>query len=266
MAELFAQWDRPGLGAAILGALEAAGRDLDALTVDDVAAADQFHSGGKPVTVRLARAAGFLPGTSVLDVGGGLGGPARVLAAEFGCVVTVVDITPSYVEAARMLTSRLGLEERVRHELGDALHLPFADGCFDAVWTQNSGMNIADKPALYAGFRRVLRSGGTLALQEPVAGRGGPPAFPVMWADDPSSSFLSTPEGLRQVIEAAGFRAGSWEDVPAELLAPRDAAPPPPHSIQRLVMGDRLERILQSTQQNLQEERVRLVQGVFRAT
>ena len=86
----------------------------------------------------------------VLDVGGGLGGPARTLAIEFGCRVTVIDLTESYVEAGQRITSMLGLDDRVTFRVGDALALPFDDGAFDAVWTQNSGMNIADKAGLYA--------------------------------------------------------------------------------------------------------------------
>jgi len=246
--------------------LAGAGKNLDALTVDDLAPADQFHGGGKPATLRLARAAGLAPGTSVLDVGGGLGGPARVLAAEFGCTVTVVDLTPSYVEAARMLTARVGLEDQVRHEVADALDLPFDDESFAVVWTQNSGMNIADKAALYASLRRVLRTGGTLAQQEPVAGSGGSPALPLMWADEASSSFLTPPGHLRELIEAAGFTARAWEDVSSESLVPTDAPPPPAHSIQRLVMGDRVELILRTMQQNLQEGRLRIIQGIFDAT
>jgi len=90
-------WGRQGLERAILDALAAAGKEIDRLTVDDLAPADQFHSGGKNSTVRLARLASLKPVMRVLDVGGGLGGPARTLAAEFGCQVTVVDPTESYV-------------------------------------------------------------------------------------------------------------------------------------------------------------------------
>src|SRR5213594_3194017 len=160
-----AYWGRQGLERTILDALAASGKDIDRLTIDDLALADQFHSGGKSSTVRLARLAGLKPGTRVLDVGGGLGGPARTLASEFGCQVTVVDLTESYVQAATMLTARLGLGDRVTHHVGNALELPFDPGTFDVVWTQNSGMNIADKARLYAGFHRVLRSGGWLAFQ-----------------------------------------------------------------------------------------------------
>jgi SAM-dependent methyltransferase len=263
MTDPAAHWDRPDLATAVLDALAAAGRDLDGLTVESLAATDHFHGGGRPATERLAGLAAPGPGTEVLDVGGGLGGPARLLAERFGCSVTVIDITPSYVEAARELTARLGLADRVRHELGDALDLPFADASFDLVWTQNSGMNIADKAALYAGFRRVVRPGGMLAQQEPMAGPGGPPVYPVMWADDASSSFLWAPDELRALIEEAGFVARSWDDVTEEVQAPSGAAPA--HSIQRLVMGERLEAIQAAGRRNAAEGRVRMVQATFAA-
>ncbi len=157
-------WGRDGLGQAILDALVASGKNLDALTIDDLAPTDQFHGGGKAATVRLAHLAGVSPETQVLDVGGGLGGPARTLAVEFGCHVTVIDLTESYVQAAEMLTAQLGLGNRVTHHVGTALEFPFDPGRFDVVWTQNSGMNIADKERLYMGFHRVLRPGGRLAF------------------------------------------------------------------------------------------------------
>ena len=256
-------WGRDGLGPAILDALTASGRDLAALTVDDLAPLDQFHGGGKPATERLARLAELTSGTRVLDVGGGLGGPARTLAVQFGCLVTVVDLTESYVRAAELLTVQLGLADRVTHQVGNALELPFEAGRFDLVWTQNSGMNIAAKEALYAGFHRVLRPGGRLALQEPLAGPVQPPIYPVMWARDASTSFLRPPDELRALIEAAGFRTRVWDDVTAETTRP--AVPPvvPAPSIQAIVMGDALDAINQNGKRNSDEGRLLLAQAVF---
>ena len=256
-------WGRHGLGEAILDALAASGKNPDALTVDDLAPLDQFHGGGKQATVRLARLAGLMLGMRVLDVGGGLGGPARTLAVEFGCHVTAVDLTESYVRAAETLTARLGLADRVRHHIGNALELPFDDGPFDVVWTQNSGMNIAANEQLYAGFHRVLRPGGRLALQEPMAGPVQPPIFPVMWARDSATSFLRTPVEMRTLIEAAGFRARAWEDVTAETAGPGPGAAVPVHSIQYLVMGDALEAITHAGQRNRAEGRIVMAQAVF---
>ncbi len=256
-------WGRANLTESILAALAAAGQDLEALTIDDLAPTDQFHGGGKAATVRLARLVGAKPGIRVLDVGGGLGGPARTLAVEFGYHVTVVDLTESYVRAARMLTGRLGLEDRVSHHVGNALDLPFESGGFDVVWTQNSGMNIADKERLYSGLHRVLRPGGLLALQEPMAGPMQPPIYPLMWACDPSTSFLRTPEAMRAAIERAGFRSRVWDDVTAETAGPATAAAIPAHSAQRLIMGAALDEIIHNNFRNREEGRIVSIQAIF---
>jgi ubiquinone/menaquinone biosynthesis C-methylase UbiE len=256
-------WGRDGLGQAILDTLAASGKDLSTLTIDDLAPLDQFHGGGKAATVRLARLAGLQPGMQVLDVGGGLGGPARTLAAEFGCHVTVVDLTESYVRAAEILTARLGLGDRVRHHVGNALELAFEMGTFDVVWTQNSGMNIAAKELLYTGFHRVLRPGGLLALQEPMAGPVQPPIFPVMWAPDAVTSFLRRPADMRALIKAVGFHARAWEDVTLEVAGSGPAVEVPPHSIQSLVMGDALAAISRAGRRNRDEGRIVMVQAVF---
>jgi ubiquinone/menaquinone biosynthesis C-methylase UbiE len=256
-------WGRPGLGQVILDALAAAGKDMGALTIDDLALADQFHGGGKPATQRLARLAGLTPGLRVLDVGGGLGGPARTLAVEFGCRVTTVDLTESYVRAAEVLTATLGLGDRVTHQVGNALELPFDDGAFDVVWTQNTGMNIADKERLYAGFHRVLRAGGLLATQEPMAGPVQPVIFPVMWARDESISFLRPPGEMRALIERAGFVLRDWEDVTQETAGASTNPDVPAHSIQLLIMGNELPAITRAGKRNREEGRILAIQAVF---
>jgi len=256
-------WGRERLIEAILDALAARGVDLDALTPDTLAPVDQFHGGGKPVTVRLARLAEIQPGTRVLDVGGGLGGPARTLAVQFGCRVTVIDLTESYVRAATALTARLGLADRVTHRVGDALALDAGGEPFDVVWTQNSGMNIEDKERLYAGFARVLRPDCLLMIQEPMAGSVQPVVFPVMWARDASASFLRSPDAMRALIEAAGFQVRAWEDVTDEVTGPSSAAVIPAHSVQRIIMGDALDAIIQAGQRNRVERRIVMTQAVL---
>lgn len=254
-------WDRNELGQAILAALAASGKSLDALTLDDLAPFDQFHGGGKWFTRRLARLADLKPGMKVLDVGGGLGGPARTLALEFGCHVTVIDLAESYLEAGEMLTDFTGLKDRVTHQPGNALDLPFEDETFDAVWTQNSGMNIADKERLYAGFHRVIRPYGLLAIQEPMSGPNQPLIFPVMWSRDGTNSYLSTPERMRALIESSGFQMLKWKDVTKEEVPATSRLI---HSIQRLVMGDEhLAEIRHADQRNDAEKRLVMVQAVF---
>ena len=264
--EARAHWERAGLLRSVLTALTAAGIDIDRLTVEDLAVTDQFHNGGRPSTLQLAALAGLdessrnRPPLRVLDVGGGLGGPARTLAAEFGCDVTSVDLTPSYVEVALALTDRVGLADRVRHQVGNALALPFGPGSFDIVWTQNSGMNIADKEALYAEFRRVLRDGGTLAFQEPMAGQLAPPHFPTMWADDESLSFLRRPEEMLALLNELRFETRAWQPIdPAPLPATF-----PVHAVPMIVMGpERLNEITAASARNVAEGRLVTMLGVF---
>ena len=258
-----AHWGHGDLERAIDAALVAAGKDLAALTSDDLAPVDHFHGGGKPSTMRLARLAGLRPGMRVLDVGGGLGGPARTLATEFGCRVLVVDLTASFVQAGERLTARLGLSGLVGHRVADALALDAGPEPFDAIWTENSGMNIADKERLYAGFARLLPRGGLLALQEPMAGPTQPQIYPQMWARDATGSFLRAPAEMRALIEAAGFRARAWDDVTFELPTPSTGASVPVHGIARIVMGDAIDDIMRSARRNRDEGRVVMVQAVF---
>ena len=254
-------WERSDLGDAILAALQGTGKDPDTLTVEDLAPFDQFHGGGLAATRRLARLGELSPGMRVLDVGGGLGGPARTLATECGCRVTVIDLAESYVEAGQRITSLLGLDDRVDFHVGDALALPFADGAFDAVWTQNSGMNIADKAGLYAGFHRVIGTGGRLVTQEPMAGPVRPPIYPLMWAPDPTTDHLHTPDAMRAVIEGSGFRAIAWEAV---TLGGPPPGPAPAQTVQRLVMGEaRVTEITAAAKRNEKERRIVMVHAVF---
>jgi SAM-dependent methyltransferase len=257
-------WERDGLERKILDALAATGKDVNALTVEDLGPADHFHGGGKKATDRQARMAQLTPGMRVLDVGGGLGGPARTLAVEHGCHVTVVDLTESYVRTGEALTARLGLADRVAHRLGNALALDLPDQEFDVVWTQNSGMNIQDKERLYAGFARVLRPGGLLVIQEPMAGSVEPVVFPVMWARDASSSFLRLPDEMRKVMESAGFEVIAWEDATADAAGPSSGVVVPAHAIPRIVMGDALDEIAKAGQRNRDEGRIVMIQAVLR--
>jgi SAM-dependent methyltransferase len=175
----------------------------------------------------------------------------------------VVDATESYVRTGEALTARLRLADRVSHRLGDALALDVGTGAFDVVWTQNSGMNIADKERLYTGFARLLGPGSLLAIQEPMAGPVQPAIFPVMWAPDATTCFLRPPKEMRGVMEAAGFRVRAWDDVTAEMGGPSTGAAVPPHAIQRIVMGDAVDAITRGGQRNRDEGRIVMIQAVL---
>jgi SAM-dependent methyltransferase len=265
-----AHYGRPGLGPAILAGLQAAGKDPDRLAPEDLAAVDQFHIRGRDATLELARLAGLAPGLEVLDVGGGLGGPARTLAHEFGGRVTVLDLTEEYCRVGEELTRRTGLAHRVRFRHGDALALPFPDASFEVVWTQHSSMNIEDKERLYEGIRRVLRPGGRLALHEVMAGPAGEVHFPVPWSPDGAGSFLRPPEAIRRLLGGLGFHEAAWVDVSATALAwfrervaaARHATAPPPLGL-HLLLGAAAGGMFANMQRNLEERRITAIQAVW---
>ncbi|HEX3722671.1 MAG TPA: methyltransferase domain-containing protein, partial [Nitrolancea sp.] len=183
------------------------------LTPSQLAPLDQFHVGGEAATLALGALAGVDPTTRVLDIGGGFGGPARTLAATYGCSVVVLDLTEAYCEVGAMLTRRSGLSDHVVFQRGDALAIPFPDAAFDLVWTQHSSMNIADKQGMYAEVHRVLRPGGRLALFEIMARTATPLRFPVPWARDDTINFLCSPDDVHALLTNIGFRTLQWEDL-----------------------------------------------------
>ena len=262
-------YGRSDLAEQILAGVRAEGKDLERLTANDLAPATEFHFGGKEATVALARLAKLGAGMRVLDVGGGLGGPARTLASEFACQVTVLDLTEEYCRVGDMLTARTGLSGQVSFRHGDALDMPFGDGSFDVVWTQHSSMNIADKDRLYTEIRRVLRRGGSLGMQEIMAGTAGPIYFPVPWARHQGISFLRPPAAMRALLAQKGFKAITWVDMSAPLLegsrqwlaAIADAGPPPLGV--HLLLGDDFAAMSRNQVRNLEEGRISVIRGVL---
>ncbi len=204
------------LADRLLESLRAAGYDLDRLTAADLITFDELHVMGRQATVDLGRRAGLAAGMRVLDIGCGLGGSARTLAAEFGCHVTGVDLSEEFVEAARVLSARVGLAERVDFHYGDALNLPFESNRFDAAVMIHVTMNIADKNGLFSEAARVLKGGAKLVLWEICRGDGPEVTYPVPWAQEASFSFLVRLPDMIATIETAGFDITHCEDATAE--------------------------------------------------
>jgi ubiquinone/menaquinone biosynthesis C-methylase UbiE len=210
------------LTSTVLAALRQAGKDTEALATADISGVDEFHTGWRPLTLALAHNLAPAPGTRLLDVGAGIGGPARHFAEAHGCDVTGIDLTPAFVELATELTRRTGLAERVRFVRGSALAMPFPDAAFDLATMWHVGMNIADKPTLFAEVARVLRPGGRFVVYDLMQTGDAPLPWPMPWADDPATSFVETPARYRALLEAAGFRIEAerdWSDLVLETAA-----------------------------------------------
>jgi SAM-dependent methyltransferase len=204
---------------------------LDLADPDALAGVDEFHLGGRSATEALLDDVDPAPGSSVVDVGCGIGGAARVMARR-GCRVLGVDLTPSFVEAARELSSAAGFGDDLRFEVGSALELPVDDASVDLVTMLHVGMNVDDKSALMAEFGRVLRSGATLAVYDIMRIGDGDITFPVPWASDLDHSFVASPDEYRTVMTDAGFtevRAISRLQLVVEAVASQQASPPPVH-------------------------------------
>ncbi len=201
------------LAKSLLRSLKEAGYSIDTLRPSDLISFDELHVMGRQATIELGRMAGLSPVMHILDMGSGLGGPARTLAAEFGCQVTGVDLSEEFVAAADELSRRTGLSSLVQYRQADALNLPFADNCFDAVLMFHLNMNILNKIALFYEIRRVLKPGGRMALWEICRGDRPGVVYPVPWATDESFSFLVTPSEFIELIHAGGFRDLQIEDA-----------------------------------------------------
>lgn len=200
------------LEQALLKALAAAGKDLDKLTPDDLAPIDEFHIGGRPATVDFAAAFAPAAGMHLLDIGSGLGGPARYFAQAYRCRVTGLDLSKEYVAVAGSLSRRVGLAGQVSYRQGSALDLPFKDATFDGVYMLHVGMNIADKARLFGEVHRVLKPGGAFGLYDVMRINEGLFSYPVPWSSGAETNFIETPATYRALLSAEGF----------ELVAERD--------------------------------------------
>jgi SAM-dependent methyltransferase len=200
-------------------ALAAEGVDPDRPTVEQLAPFDHFHGRGLEATQDAANLVAPTPTDHILDVGSGIGGPARYFAHRFGCRVTGIDLTAEFCEIARVLTRAVGLAERVAFQQGDALAMPFADASFAGAYSMNVSMNIADKARLYREVRRVLKPGAWFVLSEIAQGPAGAPTYPTPWAKTAETSFLATPDATRDALAAAGFSIVQWRDTAAAAAA-----------------------------------------------
>jgi ubiquinone/menaquinone biosynthesis C-methylase UbiE len=200
------------LQQTILDALKAMGKDPERFSAADLSTGDELHLGWLPATAQLAKDLRLAAGMHVLDVGSGLGGPARYFAETPRCRVTGIDLTEEFVQVASELTRRCGLDDLVSFRQGSALDLPFSVGAFDAATLIHVGMNIADKAKLFENVRRVLKPGAPFGVYEVMRAGEGDLPYPMPWAQTRETSFVETPETYRRLLIAAGFTIESEQN------------------------------------------------------
>lgn len=238
---IVAHYGKSGLYRQIIAALTAAGLSEAELTPDDLKAVDEFHIGGIAATRDLLDPLGFGPQTKVLDIGCGIGGPVRFMAATYGCAVMGLDLTPDFIDTARQLTRAVGLS--AEFIVGSALDLPFEPESFDAATLIHVGMNLPDKSRLFSEAARVLVPGGVFAVYD-VMRFGAHPEFPLPWSSTPEASFLEAPAAYLAAADAAGLTLTHRADKGdvarvffAEMQARMAEAGPPAAGLP-LLMGD----------------------------
>jgi ubiquinone/menaquinone biosynthesis C-methylase UbiE len=190
---------------AIRRGLEALGRTTDTVTVDDLAPVDEFHIGGRQASEDFLSQLDLSRGMHILDVGCGLGGAARFVTERYECNVTGIDLTPEYIETAKVLSRWVGLQDRISLHQASVLSSPFADSTFDGAYMLHVGMNIADKAKLCSEVSRVLRSGSRFGIYDVMRTGGGELTYPVAWATTAETSAVAEPIHYRKALQAAGF-------------------------------------------------------------
>ncbi len=263
-------WATGDVYALVVSALNKMSKPLDGLTVEDLAPVDHFHARGLPATIELADRLPIEAGQQIVDIGCGLGGPARYIAKRFQCSVNGIDITEPFVEAANKLTRLLHMESQVRIELGDAQRLPYPNASFDGAYAQHVTMNVEDRPRFFGEAYRVLKPGAFFALTEHGLGPTGNPHHPVPWSADGSRAYLVTPAQTRGMLQEAGFEDIVVEDTGAKYLAgykmmieKADRSALPPLGI-HLLMGETALQKMRNAARNIEEGRTHPIQVVCR--
>jgi SAM-dependent methyltransferase len=222
----------------------------------------------------MAELAGISEGERVLDLGAGIGGPARTLAAHRGARVMALDPTRRFCDLNEELCRRTKLADKIEVVCGDARRMPIDDAQFEVVWTQAVWPNIDDKPAMLSEMRRVLKDGGRVALYEVVSGpASGELHYPLPWANGPAENFLISSDELRALAMSAGLQMWEWLEPPDLIARIGQTAASEHPGMTRGVEGITLALVMpdfdarmSALARNIQEQRLTMIMAVLSKT
>lgn len=259
-------WGKGDVYSLILETMELAGIDPSSVTIEQLAPVDHFHARGFPATVELADVLPIRRGDQLVDIGCGLGGPARYFAKRFGCHVDGIDITAPFVDAANRLSALVGMEDVVACRHGDGQKLPYGDNSFDGGYTQHVTMNVPDRGAFFSEAFRVLKPGAFFALTEHGLGEVGDPHHPVPWSEDGSGAYLMRPADTIAALEDAGFSEIAAADIGEKHLKGYHAVielaekGEAPVFGTHILLGKQAPQIVRNAARNIEERRTHPVQ------
>jgi SAM-dependent methyltransferase len=192
--------------------LEQLGFGKNQLTQSDLSSVDEFHIGGSEGTLMLAEKLSLTASSKVLDIGCGIGGPARLLSSVIGCKVSGIDLTADYVNAGNELTDQVGLSNSVNLVNASALDIPFPDDSFDVSYMIHVGMNIVDKEKLFSEAYRVTKPKGVFGIYDVMLESSEELRYPLPWAEEKEGSAISSVEDYNAALTKAGFSLTYEED------------------------------------------------------
>ena len=198
-------WTRGDIHSRIHKAMSEAGLNDKKLEIEDLFPIDQYHARGIAATVDLGKRMPIQENQKIIDIGCGLGGPARYFAKQFQCFITGIDITSSFVEIGNRFNKLTSMSNSVSLQVGNGEALNFENETFDGGYSQHVTMNIKNRKKFFLEAYRVLKKGTFFAFSEHGLGPERNPIFPLPWADTSEMSFLLSPESTISLLKEIGF-------------------------------------------------------------
>lgn len=259
---------KEGLYDDIINRLKEQNIDLAKVKRSNIAGVDEFHVRGAAVSKELAESID-IKDLSILDVGCGLGGPCRMLADEYNCEATGIDLSHEYIRTAGKLSELVNLNSKTTFIQGDATQLPFDNNTFDVVWTQHVQMNIPNKKKFYSEINRVLKAGGHFLFYDILKKGDDEIIYPMPWASSPNLSFLFKMEEMDAILNELGLAKKEYTNQTQAginffnaLVAKLKEFGPPKMGL-NVLMGDTTKPKLMNLLNHLKSGQLELVSGLY---